>query len=64
MRGIVEHYMIDHSSLPLFVISFSSHEKPGCHYLQYIYLFVQPQYIHKVVSELLTCTPVRNKCTY
>lgn len=46
-----------------FVTSFFNSEKPGCHYLQHISLFVQPYYTSKIVSELLTLPLTRNKST-
>ena len=60
----IQHHRV-HSSLPLFlfVTSFSDSEKPGSQHQQCIYLFVQPYSIPKVVSELITHTPVRNKFT-
>ena len=55
------HRFVLASSLCFFEIAFSNSEKPGSHYPQYIYLFAQSWYIQKVVSELLTHTPVKNK---
>lgn len=50
------------SSLPSFLVTSHSKDKPGSHHLTSIYLFFQSQYTRKAVLELLTCTLVRYNC--
>lgn len=60
------HDMDHSSSLPcLSVTSHSNSEKKPSshHHLPSIHLITQTQYTYTVVSELLTCTPLRNNFT-
>lgn len=58
---IIQYHMVP-SSLPSFLVTSHSKDKPGSHHLTSIYLFFQSQYTRKAVLELLTCTLVRYNC--
>lgn len=61
--SLIQYHRV-YFSLPPFLIVSSNSEKPVSHYLQYIctYLFDSSTQL-KVVSELLTHTPVGNTFT-
>lgn len=60
---VIQHHKIHYSLALLLIRNFSDREKSGSHYSPSIRLFVQPQYVWEVVSELLTHTSMKNKLT-
>ena len=59
VQSNITEFMLASSLLSLFAAPFSNSKRPNSHHTQYMYLLAQLQNAYRVISELLTHTPVK-----